>query len=90
MPPDVSAHVIPRLELDVLLASVVLDVGLPAALEPFDTHLQPGNASFHKAYSQIRKLIEDPVKNNTGESNHEAEWMAQSVDRRERRKVVHS
>src|SRR5262249_46925250 len=87
---DVGAYGIPRLKLNVLFAPIVLDVGFPAALEPFHTHLQPGNTSFHEAYTQVWKLIEDPVKNNTRESNHESEWMTKGVDGRERCKVIHS
>src|SRR5712691_10072877 len=53
VPPDIRAHFFARLELDVLSPRIVLDMGLPAAVEPLDTGLQPRNARLHEADAQI-------------------------------------
>src|SRR6266850_8571089 len=89
MAADIVADFLSRLELEVFTARVVLNMGFPASVESFKTGLQPRDAGFHKADAEIRIFVEYAVEDNAGERDHLAERMAQTVDRRVRRKIVH-
>ena len=76
-------------ELQEAAARVVLDVAGPGAGETLEAGEQPRAASFQEADAQPRKLVQDAVEDDAGETDHLAHGVAQGVDRRVGRQVVH-
>src|SRR4249920_4267728 len=77
---NIRAYALSRLELDILFAGIVLDVGFPPTVESLETGLQPRNPGFHETDAQVGKLIENTVEDDTRESHHLAEGMAKRID----------
>src|SRR5688572_3926711 len=90
MAPDIVADLFTGFEIDVLIAGIVLNMSFPAAIETFETSLQPGHARFHETDAEIGILVEQAIKNYSCERHHLAERMAEAVDRRIGRQIIHA
>lgn len=86
----IIAHVVALLKPEEFSARVVLDVGLIGAVEALQAQEQPGDASLHEADPDIGELVTDAVEDDAGEADHEAERVAQGVDRCIGIEVIHA